>query len=224
MKKIISFLVGIVIFVLLPILGWGISDLDGYFGNFYRMAFLVIMTFSTFLVVIFVPNEGRGFGDGDKKKLVKRQKFTILTLQIVPILIMIFSPYFDRYSIFTFSDNDYIRLIGLLFSIIGFFFMNWSIIVLGKHFSLNVTIQDNHKLIKNCPYGIIRHPRYLGIIVFIVGIPITFVSIIPLILDLFVIGVILWRIKDEEELLRIEFKDEWDEYKKSTYSLIPFIY
>lgn len=224
MKKIISFLVGIVIFVVFPILGWGISDLGSYFENFYRSAFLVVMTFSTLLVVIFVPNEGRGYGDGDKKKLIKRQKFTILTLQIIPILITILSPYFDRHDIITFNDNDNIRLIGLLFTIIGFFLMNWSIVVLGQHFSLNVTIQNNHKLIKDGPYRIIRHPRYLGIIVFLVGIPLTFSSILPLILDIIVIGILLWRIKDEEELMRIEFKDEWDEYKESTYSLIPYIY
>lgn len=224
MRKIILFLIGLIFFVLLPIVGWGISDISGYMDNFYRISFLIMMAILSFFVVIFVPNEGRGFGGGDDKKLVKRQKFTILILQIVPLLINILSPYFDRHHILTINENSIVRLVGLVLTFIGFFFMNWSIIVLGKQFSVNVTIQENHKLITNGPYKFIRHPRYLGIIVFLIGIPLVFLSIVPLFLDVLLIGILVWRIKDEEELMSKEFKGGWEKYKETTYSLIPFIY
>ena len=176
------------------------------------------------LVVIFVPNEGRGYGDGESQKLVQRQKLTILILQIAPLLIVILSPYFDRNHFLTFNENNLIRFTGLLLTIIGFSLMNWSAYVLGKQFSVNVTIQKDHKLITNGPYKYIRHPRYLGIFIFLTGIPLTFLSIMPIIIDILLLFVLIWRIKDEEELMSQEFKDEWSKYSKITYSLFPFIY
>ena len=224
MKKIISFLVGLILFVLIPILGWGISDIDGFIMNPFRLAFVIMMAIFSILVVIFVPNEGRGYGDGDNKKIIKRQKLTILTLQIMPILIIFLSPYFERHQVLTISENNTIQFIGLVLVFIGFSLMNWSIMVLGKQFSINVTIQENHKLITNGPYKLIRHPRYLGIMLFLVGIPVIFLSVIPLILDVFLIGVLVWRISDEEKLMSQEFKEEWINYKKNTFSLIPYVY
>jgi protein-S-isoprenylcysteine O-methyltransferase Ste14 len=224
MRKVVSFFVGIVLFSLLPVVGWGVYDIDGYMGNPYRLLFVIMMATFSLLVVIFVPNEGRGYGDGQSKKLVQRQKLTILLLQIAPLLIVILSPYFDRNHFLTFNENRLIRFTGLLLTFIGFFLMNWSIIVLGKQFSVNVTIQNDHKLITIGPYNCIRHPRYLGIIIFLTGIPLTFLSIIPLIMDVLLLFVLIWRIKDEEDLMSQEFKDEWSKYRKTTYSLFPFIY
>jgi protein-S-isoprenylcysteine O-methyltransferase Ste14 len=224
MRKVVSFFVGIVFFGLLPVIGWSIYDIGGFLSNPYRLLFLIMMSALSLLVVIFVPNEGRGYGQGESKKLIKRQKLTILALQIIPLLIVIISPYFDRNHILTFNENSIIRFMGLLFTFIGFSLMNWSIIVLGKQFSVNVTIQKDHKLITRGPYKYIRHPRYLGIIVFLTGIPLVFISIIPLFLDLLLIIVLIWRIKDEEKLMSQEFKEEWEKYKGTTNSLIPLVY
>lgn len=224
MKKLVSFFLGLLIFILLPILGWGITDFNGFIANPYRTVFLGMMIILSLLVVIIVPNEGRGFGNGDDRKLIKRQKFTILFLQILPVLINVFSPHFDRNQIYTFNESNAIRILGLALTFIGFFLMNWSILILGKQFSVNVTIQENHKLITKGPYKLIRHPRYLGIIVFLVGIPLIFLSVIPLFVDIVLISILIWRIKDEEELMNKEFNEEWINYKKKTYSLIPFIY
>ena len=224
MRKAVSFLVGIALFSLLPVIGWGIYNIDGFTGNPYRLSFVVMMATLSLLVVIFVPNEGRGYGDGESQKLVQRQKLTILILQIAPLLIVILSPYFDRNHFLTFNENNLIRFTGLLLTFIGFSLMNWSAYVLGKQFCVNVTIQKDHKLITNGPYKYIRHPRYLGIFIFLTGIPLTFLSIMPIIIDILLLFVLIWRIKDEEELMSQEFKDEWSKYSKITYSLFPFIY
>jgi protein-S-isoprenylcysteine O-methyltransferase Ste14 len=114
--------------------------------------------------------------------------------------------------------------VGLILSLSGFLLMNWSVIILGKQFSVDVTIQDNHKLITNGSYKYIRHPRYSGIIVFFTGISLIFLSWISLIIVLLLILVLLWRIGDEEKLMQLEFNKDWEAYKKRTFSLIPYIY
>jgi protein-S-isoprenylcysteine O-methyltransferase Ste14 len=222
MKKVFSFITGVIIFSGLPLLGWGPGDINGFIQNPYRAAFIVMMAILSVFVVIFVPNEGKGYGEG--KKLVKRQKISFLCLQVIPLLMVIVSPFFDRHRIAAFNENNIIRFIGLILSFTGFALMNWSVMVLGRQFSLDITIQDNHKLVKTGPYKVIRHPRYSGIIVFFAGISLVFLSWLSLVLVLLLIIVLLWRIKDEEKLMQQEFKEDWDDYKKSTFALIPFIY
>lgn len=222
MKKFISFIIGVVIFSGLPLIGWGLKDISGFAQNPYRLAFIFMMAILSVFVVIFMPNEGRSQGKG--KKLIKRQNFSLAFLQIAPTLIVLISPYFDHHRIAVFNENNNTRIIGLILTFIGFIFMNWSTIVLGKQFSVDITIQENHKLITIGPYKYIRHPRYLGTIVFFFGISMIFLSWISLIIVFLLILVLLWRIGDEEKLMHQEFKTEWENYKKRTFSLLPYIY
>jgi protein-S-isoprenylcysteine O-methyltransferase Ste14 len=222
LRKITSFLVGVIIFSFLPLIGWGLNDISGFIQNPFRLAYIIMMAILSVFVVIFVPNEGRSRGEG--KKLVKRQKISLLFLQIIPPFIVLLSPFFERRGIGLFKENDIIRLSALVISFLGFILMNWSVMVLGRQFSVDVTIQDDHKLVTNGPYKYIRHPRYLGIIVFFTGVSLVFLSQFSMILTLVLLLVLLWRIKDEEDLMRREFKKNWEEYKKRTYSLIPFVF
>ena len=221
-RKLISYLVGLIIFSVLPLIGWGLNDIAGFIHNPFRLAFIIMMAILSVFVIIFVPDEGRSHGEG--KKLVKRQKLSLLLLQIIPPMIILLSPFFDHRGIGLFGENSIIRLIGLVISFLGFILMNWSVMILGKQFSVDVTIQENHKLITNGPYKYIRHPRYLGIIVFFTGVSLVFLSRISIMLSLILLIVLLWRIKDEEDLMHKEFKKDWEYYKKRTFSLIPFIY
>jgi len=222
MKKLISFFVGLIIFCVLPVVGWGPGDIAGFIRDPFRLAFILMMAIMSLFVVILVPNEGRGYGEG--KKLVRKQKIAILILQIVPLFDILLSPFCDHHRIAVFDESGYIRLAGLLLSFAGFFIMNWSVMVLGKQFSVDVTIQEDHRLVTSGPYRYIRNPRYSGILLFLAGIPVVFLAWIPLILDFLLIFVLLWRIRDEEKLMQEEFGKEWEEYKTRTRSLIPCIY
>jgi protein-S-isoprenylcysteine O-methyltransferase Ste14 len=98
------------------------------------------------------------------------------------------------------------------------------LVVLDRQFSTDVTIQDGHRLITGRPYRYIRHPRYLGIIVFLAGISLVFRSWFALCLTAEVLLVLIWCIHDEEKLMHQEFRDEWEQHREKTFSLFPFIY
>jgi protein-S-isoprenylcysteine O-methyltransferase Ste14 len=74
------------------------------------------------------------------------------------------------------------------------------------------------------PYRYLRHPRYFGIIVFAKGIALVFRSEVGLILVVALFLVLLWRIRDEETLMREEFGPEWEAYAQKSWGLIPFVY
>lgn len=221
-RKLISWLVGILIFSVIPVLGWGIRDVSGFLANPYRLAFIIMMAAFSLLVVIFIPNEGSSAGEGKSKMAL--HMISLRWLQIIPLAMVAGAPYLDRISMMTMNDNPGIRFSGLLLTLIGFGVMNWSIYYLGRQFSTYVTIQEDHELVTSGPYRYIRHPRYLGIIIFLTGISLVFRSWIALIFTALSIALLVWRILDEEKLMRNEFGDDWEKYCQRSHRLIPFIY
>ena len=222
LRKIAAFIAGIFMFCFLPLLGWGIADYTSYFDSIYRFYYFFIMVLFSLLVVLFVPNEGKG--EGSKGEFNSKQKKVLVFLQLIPTIILISAPYFESHNIIIFGDSWLMRFIALFLFLSGYFLMSWSVMELGKQFSPNLTIQQNHKLIKSGIYKYVRHPRYLGIILFFSSFSIMHRSVIALLLSISILAVLLNRIKDEENLLLNEFGEEWVKYKSETKSLIPFVY
>jgi len=102
--------------------------------------------------------------------------------------------------------------------------MNWAEASLGKQFSVQVTLQDGHRLVTDGLYRYLRHRRYLGIIGFNVGIALVFHSWLALVFVAGLVLVLLWRIHDEELLMRQAFGVEWETYTRRSWRLIPFVY
>lgn len=221
-RKIISLLVGLLFFIGFPMLGWGLSDIHLFFRDPFRLGYLLMMAASIPLVVVFVPDEGRSQGKG--VKMMKKHQISLLLLQVIPLAITLMAPYSDHHQWAAFQESTFLRALGLLCTAFGYFLMNWSVLSLGKQFSVNVTIQANHQLIKSGPYRFIRHPRYLGILLYFGGMALIFLSWVALLLVFALLVILCWRIADEERMMHNEFKEEWEAYRKKTYAVIPFVY
>jgi len=222
MRKLRSLTAGLFLFCGLPLLGWGIFHMGAFFDNFARTLYMILMAIATLLVVILVPEEGRSRGEGTQP--VSRQKWAVRYLQVIALFVVIAGPYFDRHEILILRESDFLRGFGIGIGLVGYFFMNWAVIALGRQFSTDVTLQDGHQLITSGPYRRIRHPRYLGILIFLAGLSLTFRSLVSLLSVIVTFGVIVWRIHDEENLMEHQFSRQWTEYKLKTKALIPFLF
>jgi len=222
LSVLVKILVGSIIFVGLPIISWGISDIKNYFSNDIRLIYSVGIILFQIILVLKFPKIGNNRGDG--KNTIKRQHFVVVLLRLIPLLILIIAAYSDSTELLGILKFNASRFIGLIIFFAGFTLANWSEIVLDKQFSVEVTIQKDHELIKHGPFRYIRHPRYLGIIMFVFGLGLIFNSWLAIILGIILVVTLLWRIIDEEKLMLDEFSEEWKTYKKSTWKLIPFIY
>jgi protein-S-isoprenylcysteine O-methyltransferase Ste14 len=134
--------------------------------------------------------------------------------------------YLIRNSIsFLRSTSAFFPCAGVILMFVGLAIRLISILKLGKYFTMNITIQENHKLIKDGVYKYIRHPSYTGLIVILFGMSIIYGNLISFILVLF--PLVIWifkRIEAEERILLNHFGIEYEEYCKTTKRLIPFVY
>lgn len=122
-----------------------------------------------------------------------------------------------------YQPNFIIRAIGLLISISGYNLCYWSRKELAQNWSGKVAIQENHQLIKSGPYKIIRHPIYSGVLVLMLGTSIIIGSWLAFIWTFFCFFGLYRKGKQEEELLMKEFGEAYNQYRKETKMLIPFV-
>jgi len=116
------------------------------------------------------------------------------------------------------------RWIGVFLVALGYGLVFWSGWALGRMYSAEVTIQKDHHLITSGPYGLIRHPQYLGLMLLALGAALLFRSWIGLALSVPFIALLLWRIGDEEMVMHKEFGLAWEAYCRRSRRLIPFVY
>lgn len=113
---------------------------------------------------------------------------------------------------------------------------------LGRHFTFELSIRKNHKLVTDGPYSIVRHPSYTALIMVTIGTLLCLTGTGSWLAESGIMGtlvgrllVIVWaaevawipivmvlRVGTEDEILRKEFKDEWLVWSQRTpYKLIP---
>jgi protein-S-isoprenylcysteine O-methyltransferase Ste14 len=220
--SLIKLSIGVAIFVGLPLVGWGLTDIQGFLDNPARVGYVVLVVLLQLFVVIRLPEVGSR--RSQRKKILPRERLTLVPLQVLPLAIVIAAPYSDRRDIAVLGQVEAIRYFGLALFALGFSGMHWAEASLDKQFSVYVTLQEDHKLVTDGVYRYLRHPRYLGIITFTTGISLVFRSWLALLLVAALILVLLWRIRGEEALMHRVFGAEWEAYSQRSWRLIPFVY
>jgi len=132
-------------------------------------------------------------------------------------------PLAERRELLT-LDGDGVRYAGLALSLVGGVLRVWPMFVLGRRFSGFVAIQEQHTLETTGLYRLVRHPSYLGGIVWLVGWMLLFRSGIGLLLVLPAAPLLRSRLVAEEELLASEFGESYAQYRRRSYRLVPFVY
>jgi protein-S-isoprenylcysteine O-methyltransferase Ste14 len=112
---------------------------------------------------------------------------------------------------------------GFTVLIIGTAFRMIAIISLRNNFSMVIESKDTGHLVVTGIYKYIRHPMYLGVLLISISGSIMFSCLICWVLVIMTIIAILIRIKKEELFLSEHF-NEYHDYAKNSFRLIPMIY
>src|SRR5207302_8720360 len=90
--------------------------------------------------------------------------------------------------------------------IVSLWIMSASLRALGKQWSLQARVLENHKLVREGPYRLVRHPIYTGMLGMILAAGLAWSHWIGFLiaLALFAIGTAI-RVRSEEKLLREQF-------------------
>lgn len=99
----------------------------------------------------------------------------------------------------------------------------WARAVLGKHWSGTVTIKEGHRLIRNGPYSVVRHPIYSGLILAVLGTALAVGELRGLAALAMILAVWLIKLRLEERFMMERFGGEYEDYRRHTWALVPFV-
>lgn len=109
-------------------------------------------------------------------------------------------------------------LVGLVFRIL-------SRRALGRYYTPRLVILPDHRLVTSGIYAVIRHPGYLGFLLWAVGLSVALASWLGLAVMVGAfLPAILYRIHHEEALLRAHFGAAYEDYAARTKRLLPFVF
>ena len=112
-------------------------------------------------------------------------------------------------------------IFGVVLTAAGVAFAIWARAHLGKYWSGDVAIRQEHRLIRTGPYKFIRHPIYAGMLLALIGT----VMVIGEYRAIVGFGVILLgfvnKARKEESFLRAQFGAGFEEHKRLTGFFFP---
>lgn len=122
-------------------------------------------------------------------------------------------------------DQPISIIVACILVLLGITLRIWSFSILGRNFSLTVTVDTNQTLVQSGPYKLIRHPTYTGLLIAMTFLGLVFHSWIAAIM-LFVLFflVLAYRIHVEEKALISHFQNYYVQYREHTWRLIPYIW
>jgi protein-S-isoprenylcysteine O-methyltransferase len=117
------------------------------------------------------------------------------------------------------------RWLGVALIAIGLALRAWGMSTLGESYTRTLRTTGDQRLVVDGPYRLIRHPGYGGSLLVWMGYSLGLGNLVAVVLTAgLLLGAYSWRISAEERLLADTFGDDYEEYRRRTKRLVPFLY
>jgi protein-S-isoprenylcysteine O-methyltransferase Ste14 len=117
----------------------------------------------------------------------------------------------------------YVSLAGDILVVLGFF-INLLVFKENTYGGATVETTADQKVISTGPYLFVRHPMYAGVLIMIIGIPLALDAWWGLAIIAMATPVLIWRILDEEKLLKKDLPGYVEYTQKVKFRLVPYLW
>lgn len=158
-------------------------------------------------------------GPGQEQSLA--QKIIMFLILIGVIALLVLSAFDHRFGWSPVSPpisllGDALVALGLLINLI--------VLRENSYSSSTIEVVEYQKVISTGPYALVRHPMYAGSLVMIIGVPLALGSWLGLSVIVLTLSVLVWRILDEERLLKKDLPGYIEYAHKVRYRLVPYLW
>jgi protein-S-isoprenylcysteine O-methyltransferase Ste14 len=114
-------------------------------------------------------------------------------------------------------------ILGNVVILLSFLFIFW-VTRVNSFAASNIRVEQDQRVIDTGPYAYVRHPMYAGAIWLFVGMPLALGSWWSLGLIVPLMPVLLWRLLDEEKILRRDLPGYTEYMRRVRFRLVPFMW
>ena len=87
-----------------------------------------------------------------------------------------------------------------------------------------IEMTEGQRVITTGPYALVRHPMYVGVLIMALGVPLALGSWWGLLTLVPLVGIVVWRLLDEEVLLGQQLAGYEDYRRRTRHRLIPHVW
>jgi protein-S-isoprenylcysteine O-methyltransferase Ste14 len=117
----------------------------------------------------------------------------------------------------------WVSIIASVLVFTGYMIFVW-VLLTNSYLSRVVEVDTGQKVITTGPYGIVRHPMYAGISLMYIASPVALGSFWALIPAVFIVPLLVARLRNEEQVLRRDLPGYEEYTHKVKYRLLPGIW
>lgn len=115
----------------------------------------------------------------------------------------------------------WLRWVGFGLGLVSLGFWTWTQVMLGRLWSAQLQVREEHHLVTSGPYARIRHPLYTGMFGYGISLALVTANWVFIALALIVIAGGFLRAPREEQMMTAEFGEEYRAYMGRTWRFLP---
>lgn len=214
----------IVRFSLLPVFIGLLTLLPAWTFAFYHVyVYCAVVCIPMIFVLIYFLKKSPEFLERrmKTKEKEKEQKLLVVFSSFIYLSGYMFAGFDHRFG--WSKVPFYVVIIADVAVVLGYLFV-FLVFKENSYASRVVEVQEGQQVISTGPYGVIRHPMYLGVLVMFLATPIALGSYMAVVPFAFLPVSLVFRIRNEEKVLREELPGYKEYCEKVRYRLIPFVW
>lgn len=225
MKKLIiptakTFLIGALILgILLFLPAWTLTYWQGWL-------FIVVFMIAVNVIGLYLSlkdpallERRKKFGPATEQSLAQKIIMSIALLSVLGLFVFCALDYRFGWS----PVPAYVSLTGDVLVALGLF-VNLLVFRENSYGGSTIEIVEDQKVIATGPYALVRHPMYVGVLIMLIGVPLALGAWWGLAVLVLTIPMLMWRILDEEQLLKKELPGYTAYTQKVHYRLVPALW
>ena len=134
------------------------------------------------------------------------------------VLYAIYPPWMEALSV---PFPDWLRWAGFVLGLASLGLWTWTQVALGKEWSPQLQLRQEHHLVTTGPYSRVRHPLYTAMISYVAGLALVTANWVFIILAMVMIAGTVARVPKEEQMMMEEFGEEYSGYIHKTGRYFP---
>ena len=163
------------------------------------------------------------------KRTARRQPMGILIAHMVALLagfeLMFAAPLRIGFLGARFLPEErWVSWTGCTVTLAGLAFTIWARFFLGRNWSGDVAVKQDHTLVRGGPYALVRHPIYAGLSLGLLGTAAIYGEVRCLLGAALIIAE--WKRKSqlEERFMLEQFGEQYAQYRREVKALIPYVW
>ena len=188
----------------------------------------LIVGAASFLTHVLIDPHLRKDAVAKSVKLTEHDGGTSRTIQVVFLLswlLLFLTALPNQYQVGVVEPPLLFTAVGVILMAGGFLIRAVAMRTLGEFFTRTLRIREGHRVVSEGIYRRIRHPGYLGTVLFFVGSGVaTANAITTLVILAAVLPTFARRITVEERMLSDQLGEEYRAYQGKTWRLIPHVF